>query len=318
MADDDHRPAPNARKVREGIVISDGHGQDRGRHRHRPQPHPRYDKTVQRTQEALRPRRGQRPQRRRPRPRPGDPPAVEAEALAPRRGPGAGPMIQQETRLRVADNSGAKEVLCIKVLGGSQAALRLDRRHLRRHRQGRHPRRRRQEGRRRQVRRRPHQEGEAPSRRQLHPLRRERRRADQRPAAARAAPASSARWAVSCATRSSCASCRWHRRCCDAGLKIRKGDRVRVLSRQGPRQGGRGHAALIPRSRQGHRRRRQRRQEAPEADPATQQGGIIDKDMPIDVSNVAVVCPTCGKPTRVGYRVDADGDKVRICKQVRR
>ena len=51
---------------------------------------------------------------------------------------------------------------------------------------------------------------------------------------------------------------------------------------------------------------------------ATMQGGIIDKDMPIDVSNVAIVCPTGGKPTRVGYKFDADGTKVRICKQVRR
>ena len=50
----------------------------------------------------------------------GDPPAVQAQALAHRRGPGACPMIQQETRLRVADNCGAKEVLCIKVLGGSR------------------------------------------------------------------------------------------------------------------------------------------------------------------------------------------------------
>ncbi len=33
-------------------------------------------------------------------------------------------MIQVESRLRVADNSGAKEVLCIKVLGGSKKALR--------------------------------------------------------------------------------------------------------------------------------------------------------------------------------------------------
>src|SRR5205823_4188898 len=33
---------------------------------------------------------------------------------------GGNPMIQQESRLRVADNSGAKEVLCIKVLGGSK------------------------------------------------------------------------------------------------------------------------------------------------------------------------------------------------------
>jgi large subunit ribosomal protein L24 len=44
------------------------------------------------------------------------------------------------------------------------------------------------------------------------------------------------------------------------------------------------------------------------------QAGIIDKDMPIDVSNVAIICPTDG-PTRVGYRVDADGHKVRICRK---
>ena len=41
------------------------------------------------------------------------------------------------------------------------------------------------------------------------------------------------------------------------------------------------------------------------------QGGIIDKDMPIDVSNVAIVSPNDGKPTRVGYRFDDDGNKVR-------
>ena len=47
----------------------------------------------------------------------------------------------------------------------------------------------------------------------------------------------------------------------------------------------------------------------------TQQGGIIDKEMPIDVSNVAIVCPSCGKPTRVGHRFDPDGTKVRICRK---
>ena len=48
---------------------------------------------------------------------------------------------------------------------------------------------------------------------------------------------------------------------------------------------------------------------------ADQQGGIIDKAMPIDVSNVAIVSPDDGKPTRVGYRVDDQGEKVRICKR---
>ena len=48
---------------------------------------------------------------------------------------------------------------------------------------------------------------------------------------------------------------------------------------------------------------------------ATMQGGIIDKDMPIHVSAVALVCPSCG-PTRVGYRFDEQGGgKVRICRR---
>ena len=46
--------------------------------------------------------------------------AVEAEALARRRSPRACAVIQQESRLKVADNSGAREVLCIKVLGGTR------------------------------------------------------------------------------------------------------------------------------------------------------------------------------------------------------
>ena len=48
-----------------------------------------------------------------------------------------------------------------------------------------------------------------------------------------------------------------------------------------------------------------------------QQGGIIDKAMPIDVSNVAVISPADGKPTRVGYRFDPDGTKIRICKRTK-
>ena len=158
--------------------------------------------------------------------------------------------------------------------------LRLDRRHLRRHRQGRHPRRRGQEGRRRQVRRRPHQEGEASSGRQLHPLRRERRRAHQRRAAAPRAPASSARSAASCATRSSCASSRSHRRCCDED-EAEEGRPRRRAHRQGPRQEGRDHArpARSPARSSSTASTSPRSTRRPPG--ATMQGGIIDKDMPI-------------------------------------
>ena len=44
----------------------------------------------------------------------------------------------------------------------------------------------------------------------------------------------------------------------------------------------------------------------------TMQGGIVDKDMPIDASNVMIICDKCG-PTRIGARFEADGTKVRIC-----
>ncbi|MEP6624693.1 MAG: 50S ribosomal protein L24 [Acidimicrobiia bacterium] len=44
------------------------------------------------------------------------------------------------------------------------------------------------------------------------------------------------------------------------------------------------------------------------------QGGIIDKDMPIHISNVAIVCASCGKHTRIGYRFDGDS-KVRVCRK---
>ena len=45
---------------------------------------------------------------------------------------------------------------------------------------------------------------------------------------------------------------------------------------------------------------------------ATMQGGIIDKDMPIDMSNVALVCPKDG-PTRINYEIADDGTKTRVC-----
>ena len=47
---------------------------------------------------------------------------------------------------------------------------------------------------------------------------------------------------------------------------------------------------------------------------ATMQGGIIDKDMPVPISNVALVCPACGKASRVGYRIEG-GEKRRVCKK---
>ena len=48
---------------------------------------------------------------------------------------------------------------------------------------------------------------------------------------------------------------------------------------------------------------------------ANQQGGIIEKEAPIHVSNLMLVCPKCSKTVRVKRRTLEDGTKVRICKK---
>jgi len=96
-------------------------------------------------------------------------------------------------------------------------------------------------------------------------------------------------------------------------MKLHKGDRVRVLS--GKDRGNEGDVMrVIPKSNRvivdgvNVAKRHQR------ATKATMQGGIIDKDMPIAAAAVAILCPTDG-PTRIGYRDDATGRKVRICRK---
>lgn len=49
-------------------------------------------------------------------------------------------------------------------------------------------------------------------------------------------------------------------------------------------------------------------------DRANRQGGIVEREGKIHVSNVMVVCPKCEKPTRISHKRLEDGTKVRICK----
>jgi large subunit ribosomal protein L24 len=51
------------------------------------------------------------------------------------------------------------------------------------------------------------------------------------------------------------------------------------------------------------------------ASPKTGQGGIVEKEAPLNISNVMVVCDKCTEPTRIGKRVLEDGSTVRICKK---
>jgi large subunit ribosomal protein L24 len=97
-------------------------------------------------------------------------------------------------------------------------------------------------------------------------------------------------------------------------MKIKKGDRVVILKGK-----DRGKEGTVMRALPGEgkvivegvniARKHQK------ATRATMQAGIIDKDMPVDVSNVAIVSPADGKATRIGYRFEPDGTKVRICRR---
>ena len=98
-----------------------------------------------------------------------------------------------------------------------------------------------------------------------------------------------------------------------ASFKIKKGDNVVVLA--GRDKGKRGEVIeLMPKERRALVRgvnivRRHQRQ------TAQQEGGIISKEGPIQISNLAIEDPKDGKPTRVGFKVLADGKKVRVAKR---
>ncbi len=49
--------------------------------------------------------------------------------------------------------------------------------------------------------------------------------------------------------------------------------------------------------------------------PKNQEGGIMEYEAPINISNVMVVCGSCGAPTRVAKKFLTDGSKMRMCKK---
>jgi len=95
--------------------------------------------------------------------------------------------------------------------------------------------------------------------------------------------------------------------------KIKKGDKVVVLS--GRDKGRTGEVLkMMPKEDKAVVRgvnlvRRHQRQ------TPQQEGGIITKEAPIHVSNLALADPKDGKPTRVGFKVQEDGKKVRVAKR---
>jgi large subunit ribosomal protein L24 len=102
--------------------------------------------------------------------------------------------------------------------------------------------------------------------------------------------------------------------------RIRKDDQVQVMAGKDAGKTGRVVKLFEDRDRvlvegvnyvRKHQRMQSRRGGA-------QEGGIIETEAPVHLSNVLPVCPSCGKPTRVGYVYETEGDrrsKVRACKK---
>jgi large subunit ribosomal protein L24 len=97
-------------------------------------------------------------------------------------------------------------------------------------------------------------------------------------------------------------------------LRIRKDDTVMVIS--GVEQGKKGkvlkvipetHRVIVERLNFVHKSQRPTQRQ--------QKGGIIEKEAPLHVSNVMLICSKCGQPTRVGVTELSDGRKARVCRR---
>ena len=93
--------------------------------------------------------------------------------------------------------------------------------------------------------------------------------------------------------------------------KIRKGDKVMVLT--GRDKGRTGEVFEVRPDENKALVRGVNMVKRHQKQTAQQEGGIISKEMPIDLSNIAYVGKD-GKPTRIGFKIQADGKKVRVAK----
>lgn len=96
------------------------------------------------------------------------------------------------------------------------------------------------------------------------------------------------------------------------GLNVKKNDKVRIVT--GKDKGKSGRVLFVDKQKgrlivEGLNVVKKTRR----PDQQNQKGGIIDIEAPVHLSNVMVVCPKCGKPSRVKKKELGDGKHVRIC-----
>jgi large subunit ribosomal protein L24 len=95
--------------------------------------------------------------------------------------------------------------------------------------------------------------------------------------------------------------------------KIRKGDKVVVLT--GRDKGRTGEVVEVHPAAERALVRGVNLVKRHQRQSAQQEGGIISKELPIHLSNIAIADPKDGKPTRIGFKIGSDGRKVRVAKR---
>ena len=95
--------------------------------------------------------------------------------------------------------------------------------------------------------------------------------------------------------------------------KIRKGDKVVVLA--GRDKGRTGEVIEVRPAQNRVLVRGVNLVKRHQKQTGTQEGGIISKEASVHLSNIAIADPKDGKPTRVGFKIAADGKKIRIAKR---
>jgi large subunit ribosomal protein L24 len=100
-----------------------------------------------------------------------------------------------------------------------------------------------------------------------------------------------------------------------AGMKIRKGDQVKVVSGKEAGKTAKVMRVDTEKNRVFLERLNMVKKHTRPNPKTNPQGGVIEREAPVDASNVMLVCPACGQPTRVGYRLTEAGRKVRTCRR---
>ncbi len=97
-------------------------------------------------------------------------------------------------------------------------------------------------------------------------------------------------------------------------MKIRSGDRVKVIAGKERKKTGK-VLKTIPKEGRVIVEGLHMIKRAVKPNQKNPQGGFIQKEGSIDISNVMLVCPGCDSPARIGYRTGADKERIRVCRK---